>query len=195
MYYGDELGMVNAVIPADRVRDPLEKRIPEMGLGRDPCRTPMQWDESPHAGFSTAEPWLPISDDYSEVNVAAETADAGSLLTLYRRLLELRRVHAALTVGDYEPVAMTGDLVAYIRRTPGQGRDARRSDGQPVIGEAFLVALNLGAGPYELSLASLGLRGRVTMSTHLDRTDDANTQSVALRANEGVIVQLAPVAA
>jgi hypothetical protein len=64
-----------------------------------------------------------------------------------------------------------------------------------VVGEAFLVALNLGAGPYELSLASLGLRGRVTMSTHLDRTDDANTQSVALRANEGVIVQLAAVAA
>jgi alpha-glucosidase len=195
MYYGDELGMVNGVIPPDRVRDPFEKNVPGMGLGRDPCRTPMQWDESRHAGFSTAEPWLPISDDYSEVNVATETADAGSLLTLYRRLLELRRAHAALAVGDYEPVAMTGDLVAYIRRTPGPGRDARRSVGQPVVGEAFLVALNLGAGPYELSLASLGLRGRVTMSTHLDRTDDANTQSVALRANEGVIVQLSAIAA
>jgi alpha-glucosidase len=195
MYYGDELGMVNGVIPPDRVRDPFEKNVPGIGMGRDPCRTPMQWDESPHAGFSTAEPWLPISDDYSEVNVAAQTADAGSVLTLYRRLLELRRAHAALAVGDYEPVAMTGDLVAYIRRDPRRGTDAQRSDGQHVAGEAFLVALNLGEGPYELSLASLSLRGRVTLSTHLDRTDDADTQSVALRANEGVIVQLAPVAA
>ena len=181
MYYGDELGMVNGDIPLDRVQDPFEKNVPGIGMGRDPCRTPMQWDESPHAGFSTTEPWLPISDDYSEVNVAAETGDAGSVLTLYRRLLELRRAHAALSVGDYEAVAMTGDLVAYIRRTP-------------VVGEAFLVALNLGGEPYELSLASLGLRGRVTLSTHLDRADDADTQSVALRAAEGVIVQLAPAA-
>ena len=44
MYYGDELGMVNAPIPADRVQDPLEKNVPGKGLGRDPCRTPMQWD-------------------------------------------------------------------------------------------------------------------------------------------------------
>jgi alpha-glucosidase len=189
MYYGDELGMVNGAIPPDRVRDPFEKNVPGIGMGRDPCRTPMQWDGSAHAGFSTAEPWLPISDDYSEVNVAAQTADAGSVLTLYRRLLELRRAHAALAVGDYEPVAMTGDLVAYIRRSP-------RPDAafQHAGSEEFLVALNLGAGPYELSLASLGLAGRVTLSTHLDRTDDADTQSVALRANEGVIVQLAPVA-
>jgi alpha-glucosidase len=195
MYYGDELGMVNGVIPSDRVRDPFEKNVPGMGMGRDPCRTPMQWNESPHAGFSTAEPWLPISDDYSEVNVAAETADAESVLTLYRQLLELRRAHAALSVGDYEAVAMTGDLVAYIRRAPGPGTAAQNSDGKQVVGEAFLVALNLGGEPYELSLTSLGLRGRVILSTHLDRADDADTQSVALRADEGVIVQLAPAAA
>jgi alpha-glucosidase len=184
MYYGDEIGMVNGVIPRDRVRDPFEKNVPGIGVGRDPCRTPMQWDDSTHAGFSTVEPWLPISDDYSEVNVAAETADAGSVLTLYRRLLEFRRAHAALAVGDYEPVAMTGDLVAYVRREQGRGAD----------GERFLIALNLGTDPYELSLSSLGSRGRVRLSTHLDRTDDADTESVALRANEGVIVQLAPVA-
>jgi alpha-glucosidase len=195
MYYGDELGMVNSVIPLDRVRDPFEKNVPGMGMGRDPCRTPMQWDDSPHAGFSTTEPWLPISDDYSEVNVAAETADAGSVLTLYRRLLDLRRAHAALSVGDYEAVAMTGDLVAYIRRAPGRAIVAQQSDGQDAAGKAFLVALNLGGEPYELSLASLGLRGRVTLSTHLDRADDADTESVALRADEGVIVQLARAAA
>jgi alpha-glucosidase len=44
LYYGDEIGMVDVPIAADRVKDPFEKNVPGMGLGRDPCRTPMQWD-------------------------------------------------------------------------------------------------------------------------------------------------------
>jgi hypothetical protein len=92
------------------------------------------------------------------------------------------------------------DLVAYIRRDPRFGADVRHPAGGQVAGEwvadeAFLVALNLGPQPYELSLSSLGLKGRVMLSTHLDRTDNTDSQSVALRANEGVIVQLAPIAA
>src|SRR6201996_4924642 len=58
MYYGDELGMSNVAIPPDRIQDPFEKNVPGLGLGRDPCRTPMQWDDSPNAGFSSVEPWL-----------------------------------------------------------------------------------------------------------------------------------------
>jgi alpha-glucosidase len=175
MYYGDELGMLNVAIPADRVQDPFEKNVPGLGLGRDPCRTPMQWDGSEHAGFSTSEPWLPISDDYVAVNVQVEDADATSILTLYRKLLELRRSRSALAVGSYEPVATTGDLLAYIRRAEG---------------ESFLIALNLGAGPYELSLESLGLRGRRLLSTYLDGHDEGGMQELALRANEGIIVEL-----
>jgi len=175
MYYGDEIGMGNVPIPPDRVQDPFEKNVPGLGLGRDPCRTPMQWDESPNAGFSTAAPWLPVSDDYNVVNVRAEAADPQSILTLYRRLLETRRAHAALAVGKYEPVATTGHLLAYIREAEG---------------ERFLIALNFGADPYELSLDSLATRGRVLLSTHLDRVEDASVRGVGLRANEGVIVQL-----
>src|SRR5207237_8312305 len=83
IYYGDEIGMSNVPIPPDRVQDPFEKNVPGLGLGRDPCRTPMQWDDSPHAGFSTAASWLPVSDDYNVVNVRAEAADPQSILTLY----------------------------------------------------------------------------------------------------------------
>jgi len=175
MYYGDELGMSNVPIPPDKVQDPFEKNVPGLGLGRDPCRTPMQWDESPNAGFSTAAPWLPVSDDYNVVNVRAEEADPQSILTLYRRLLTLRRAHQALEVGKYEPVATTGHLLAYIREAAG---------------ERFLIALNFGADPYELSLDSLANQGRVLLSTHLDRDEDTSVRSVGLRANEGVIVQL-----
>jgi alpha-glucosidase len=176
MYYGDEIGMVDVPIPRDRVRDPYEKNVPGIGVGRDPCRTPMQWDASACAGFGIAEPWLPISDDHSVVNVAAADADPTSILTLYRRLLKLRREYRALSIGDYRPVAMTGDLLAYVRETEG---------------ERFLVALNLGSGPFALSLSALGLRGRTVLSTWLDREDLSHAETINLRADEGVIVALA----
>jgi alpha-glucosidase len=175
MYYGDEIGMVNVHIAADRVQDPLEKNVPGAGLGRDPCRTPMQWDGSLHAGFSVAEPWLPVADDYAVVNVQTEEDCPSSLLTLYRSLLQLRRSHPALEIGDYEPVAASGDLLAYIRHTSN---------------ERLLVALNLGAKPCTLYLESLGTVGQMLISTYLDRDHDLSTTNLALRANEGLIVAL-----
>ena len=62
LYYGDEIGMHNGDIPPERVYDPMEKNMSGLGLGRDPARTPMQWDRSPNAGFCppNVEPWLPI---------------------------------------------------------------------------------------------------------------------------------------
>jgi alpha-glucosidase len=137
MYYADELGMSDVPIPADRVQDPFEKNVPGLGLGRDPCRTPMQWNSHDNAGFSAVHPWLPVSDDYSVVNVQSEDDDPRSILTLYRRLLSLRRAHRALSVGKYAPVATAGHLLAYVREEPP---------------ERFFIALNFGEDPYELSL-------------------------------------------
>jgi alpha-glucosidase len=178
LYYGDELGMVNVPIPADRVRDPLERNVPGRGLGRDPSRTPMQWDGSPQAGFTAGDPWLPISDDFAVVNVRSEEDDAASMLSLYRRLLLLRRSHPVLSVGEYEPVAATGDLLAYLRRAQG---------------ERILVALNLGSEPYSLSIDSLGSTGQVLLSTHMDRTHELLAGSVSLRPDEGVIMSLSAI--
>ena len=175
MYYGDEIGMTNTPIPAERVQDPFEKNVPGLGVGRDPSRTPMQWTPGEYAGFSIREPWLPVSSASAVVNVESEEADPTSILTLYRELLRLRRSTTALTIGSYEPVATTGDLLAYVRRSP----DSR-----------LLVALNLGPQPFDLDLASLKMQGRIVLSTHLDRTDRAMLTDVALRADEGVIVEL-----
>src|SRR3569833_1339338 len=175
MYYGDELGMQDVPIPPDRVRDPFEKNVPGIGVGRDPCRTPMQWDASPNAGFSSVEPWLPVAGYFTEINVEAETKDPASILSLYRKLFRLRREHAALWGGTYQPVATTGDLLAYIRK---QGEDR------------FMVALNLGPEPHSLSLAVLGLAGRTVISTHLDRDEETVTSDFALRPHEGIIVRL-----
>ena len=72
MYYGDEIGMEDGTIPPQRVRDICATTTPGDGAGRDPARTPMQWDASEHAGFSTGEPWLPVSPNCSDVNVETE---------------------------------------------------------------------------------------------------------------------------
>jgi alpha-glucosidase len=174
LYYGDELGMVNVPIAAERVRDPLEKNVPGSGLGRDPSRTPMQWDGTLQGGFTVGDPWLPISDDVAVVNVQSEGDDAASMLSLYRRLLPLRRSHPALSVGEYEAVAATGDLLAYLRRAQG---------------ECILVALNLGSEPYSLSIDSLGT-GQMLLSTHMDRSHERVVGSIGLRPDEGVIMLL-----
>jgi alpha-glucosidase len=135
----------------------------------------MQWDGSPQAGFTVGAPWLPISDDFAVVNVRSEGDDAGSMLSLYRRLLLLRRSYPALSVGEYEPVAATGDLLAYLRRAPG---------------EHILVALNLGAEPYSLSIDSFGSKGQILLSTYMDRSLELVVGSIGLRPDEGVIVSL-----
>jgi oligo-1,6-glucosidase/alpha-glucosidase len=116
MYQGDELGIGKLEIPPDRVRDPKELREPGIGLGRDPSRTPMAWDASPNAGFSAAEPWLPLHDDWPTRNVAAQVQDAGSMLSLYRQLLCLRRAEPALSIGSFHMTEGSDHVLAYERR-------------------------------------------------------------------------------
>jgi len=176
LYYGDEIGMHDVHIPPELVQDPVERNVPGLGLGRDPQRTPMQWSAEPQAGFTTGEPWLPVPPDYRQVNVAMQRDASDSMLRLYRELLALRRIEPALEVGRFELVKTEGDLLAYVRR----GRHDERE---------FLVALNLGAEPRSLAFAA---GGAVALSTHLDRRQERVAEEVRLRANEGVIIRLAP---
>jgi alpha-glucosidase len=156
MYYGDEIGMHDVAIPPEAVQDPREKNEPGLGVGRDPERTPMQWDRSPNAGFTSGEPWLPVADDYRQNNVEVERDDPHSILSLYRRLIELRRSEPALSMGSYTDVPDHGDLVAYLR-CAGKRR--------------FLVVLNLGSQKQIFDLADVG-SGRIVLSTYLDHADD-----------------------
>lgn len=175
LYYGDEIGMHDVAISPALVQDPWEQNVPGLGLGRDPERTPMQWDDGPNAGFTAVAPWLPIADDYQQVNVAAERHDLTSMLTLYRRLITLRRATPALAVGSYVPVATVGDILAYMRVHAGQ---------------CSLIVLNLGPEPQRLELRQAALRGRIVLSTALDRNGEHVHESVHLRSDEGIIVML-----
>ncbi|MBW6527637.1 DUF3459 domain-containing protein [Sphingomonas sp. RHCKR7] len=163
LYQGDELGIGQVDIPPERVRDPQELRQPGLGIGRDRSRTPMPWDSGAFAGFSDVEPWLPLNPDWHTRNVAAQEADPRSMLTLYRRLLALRRAHPALAVGDFALLDAAPDVLAYERRH----------------GDVTLrVALNLSGEPRPLPFD-----GEVLLST-LEGAGDG-----VLRADEGVVMR------
>jgi glycosidase len=87
---------------------------------RDGCRTPMQWDTSANAGFSTTSgrTWLPINENYQEgINVADQQRTDGSTLSFVRKLIELRRQHEALSIGRMDVVPGTGDVFSFVRAT------------------------------------------------------------------------------
>jgi alpha-glucosidase len=101
LYYGEEIGMRQGRLRRGELRDPLGVKTWPLGfLGRDGERTPMQWSAERFAGFSSAQPWLPVNPDFQERNVAAHSADPESLLSFYRRLIALRRSSAALRAGE-----------------------------------------------------------------------------------------------
>jgi alpha-glucosidase len=176
LYYGDEIGMHDVAIAPDRVQDPFEKNVPGLGLGRDPVRTPMQWSGENWADFSSAKPWLRLADDFKTVNVAAERNDPKSLLTLYRRLIELRRAEPALSTGAYTALA-SGDenLMAYLRKA-----GSRR----------LLMVLNFSAQPRSFSLAGIPGRASLLLSTNPACDPRPPDKELILRADEGVIVEL-----
>ena len=169
IYYGEEIGMMDTPIPPELVQDPAEKNQPGIGQGRDPERTPMPWDASPKAGFTTGMPWLPLGE-HAAINVASEGADPHSTLALYRALLRLRRERSELVGGAISGVRAESTVLRYER---GSGT------------ERIIVALNLGSEEREIALEP----GRVLLSTHLDRGGQAGARA-ALRANEGMVIAL-----
>ena len=112
LYYGDELGMPQVEIPPHLIHDPFELNVPGKGVGRDGARTPMQWSAAAFAGFSDAEPWLPLSPSWRADNVKNLSQDEASILSFYRRLLHFRKTSATLQRGRYRTIAAVGDVLA-----------------------------------------------------------------------------------
>ncbi len=172
LYYGDELGLTEVAIPPAQVQDPRELREPGLALGRDPVRTPMPWDASANAGFTTAKPWLPLNADWPTRNVARMAEDPHSILTLYRRVLAARRAHPALSIGDFASLGAEGDVLAYERR---HGTDR------------LIAALNLGGRPHCLQLPHWASDYRPLLST-VDDAGQIIDGALRLRADEGVVL-------
>lgn len=116
IYYGEEIGMIDGVIPPENIHDPRELQVPGKGLGRDPVRTPMQWDKTPYAGFSTVTPWLPVATDVMQKNVAEEEKESQSMLHLYKKLIALRKEYSSLRQGSFESLPLpTKDVYGFRR--------------------------------------------------------------------------------
>jgi alpha-glucosidase len=116
VYYGEEIGMSCEHIPRAALRDPLGiSTWPLRTLGRDPARTPMQWDASVNAGFTAGAPWLPVNSDYRSRNAAAQEGDPASLLSWYKALIALRRSRRELREGEIAFLDLASDVLAYER--------------------------------------------------------------------------------
>lgn len=176
MYYGDEIGMRDVAIAPNMIQDPCEKREPGRGHGRDPQRTPMQWNRSHAAGFTSSTPWLPVAADFEQYNVESEREEPVSFLALYRKLIELRRANPALAIGSYREVLVNSDILAYCREYEGV---------------EFLIVLNFSSMSMEAAMDELKARhARIQVSTHMDRLGEEIGTGLHLRGDEGVVLRL-----
>ncbi len=137
---GEELGMTNMHFTSlNQCRDLEElgiyrQAVEEQGIctheemlaafdnvARDNCRTPMQWDDSANAGFTTGEPWIDVNPNYQEINVAAQVDDPNSVFSFYQKLIELRHTMPIMVYGSYKPLLEDSDAIwAYQRELDGQ---------------------------------------------------------------------------
>ncbi|MGV8026338.1 MAG: alpha-amylase family glycosyl hydrolase [Anaerolineaceae bacterium] len=174
LYYGEELGMENGVISAAQMQDPQGFRL-GAEYSRDYGRTPMQWTDDFYAGFSSVEPWLPLSKNFQNKNVQVEANDPTSMLALYRNLIHLRKQSPILQSGSYLPVEVEApDCFVFERRQAG---------------EHYLVALNISEKATRVHLPDFS-KGKILLSTYLDGSNHDVTDDLELRENEGVIIKM-----
>jgi alpha-glucosidase len=175
MYYGDEIGMHDVIIPADQVQDPWEKTEP--GKGRDRCRTPMQWSTDDNAGFSSpnVKLWLPVSNDYKTINVEQQKNNPSSFLNLYRELITYRKIHTSLLAGNYQSEGDVPDGIYYYRR---ELQDDKHS-----------IVLNFTAEEKEVSLKD-SKNPLIILSTFMDQKTKIADQKLFLRPYEGVLIKI-----
>ena len=136
IYQGEELGMTNAgmediadyrdIESINMHKERLESGYPEKDImaslkakSRDNARTPMQWDDSENAGFTTGTPWLKVNPNYKQINAASQVNDPDSVFSFYRRLVALRKEYDVFVDGAFELLyADDPDIFAYTRTTP-----------------------------------------------------------------------------
>ncbi len=188
VYQGQEIGMTNRYIPLSEADDPvpgvLARRIPEAvnrrlpeRLNRDEVRTPMQWTAAPGVGFCPDDvaPWLPVNDNRSERNVADQSGDPSSLLSLYRTLLALRAASPALSGGSLHLVDSEADEVLAYERSDGEDR--------------LLVVANLGARRAEHAITGGADIVVATDPSITVRVAGGGRSTVRLAANSAVVLR------
>ncbi len=153
IYYGEEIGMKEALLPKSKLKDPVGLMWYPLHRGRDGCRTPMHWASGNQAGFSAVEAWLPPGPEIDLRNVQVQQGDPYSLLNLYKQLIRLRKELPALFEGSYQSVTegIPEDCYCFLRQAGSQtlaiclnfSQQAR----QFVLGEPGYPQLLFSTGP------------------------------------------------
>jgi alpha-amylase len=166
LYYGDEIGMKNGPQGGDEAK-----------------RTPMRWDLSDGAGFSSAEPWTGFSTLGEKISVKTQRETKGSLWNFYANMIKIRQANAALRVGGFEPLTTDKRIMAFIRY---------------VNDRAVVVVINLDSDPQKVKLNFTGTRlekargtvHELTLGKTLATLSDANSSSYELKLNSAGLVLL-----
>jgi alpha-glucosidase len=148
LYYGEEIGMRDTRYRRSELQDPVGKRYWPFNKGRDGCRSPMQWDASLNAGFSSVQPWLRTNPDYPLRNVQAQSEDPHSLYHFYKQLIQLRRENPALYTGALDLLPLENESVLVYKRTAAE--------------QQALIALNFSNREQKVSIPLAAANGSKT---------------------------------
>ena len=190
VYQGEELGMTNCPFNTlDNFRD-LESinafhELTEQGKmteedmmaaigykGRDNARTPMQWDDSAYAGFSTANPWIMVNPNYTKINAKDQVNREDSVFKYYQKLIKLRHESELIVYGTYDLILDDDkDIYAYIR-TLGD--------------EKLIVYCNFSENTREVELPEEFTNGKVLISNYIDAKVN---HKITLRPYEAIVIQ------
>lgn len=191
-YYGEEIAMEGIWVPYNETQDPYAINNPNHWeeYTRDPERSPMQWDNTPHAGFSTtnAKTWLPVNDNYLEgVNVADQITDPKSPLALFKALAALRKTESTFQTNHLKYAVLNENIFSFFRLS-----------GNPTL-VSFLVIVNAGDSPstndYHTALMNddsvVHDIGVVEVSSGMDRNGHSvKLNKVSVAAGEGLVVKV-----
>jgi alpha-glucosidase len=180
LYYGEEIGMRDVSISRTEIKDPVGLKYWPLFIGRDGCRSPMQWSGEPNSGFSSTRPWMKVHPDYLDRNAADQQADPLSLFNFYRGLIRLRKEKPALREGIFIPLTFNPrKVLAYLRQNKDQ---------------TVLVAINFSRRPVKFFLgASLARSGwRLLLSSRRDTLDNLTKNVLQLGGFEAEILEQTP---
>lgn len=172
IYYGEEIGMKDPALAKKLVQDPVGLKLWPFHKGRDSQRTPLQWDSSARAGFTQAEPWLPVGPELEERNVATQNTDPSSLLNFWRNMVWLRRKKPVLMEGTYKALTqdIPQDCYVFTRSLPGH---------------KMMVCLNFSRKSRTITLPGKGVS---VFSTHSLRNKKP-MEKVTLSPLEGCLIE------
>lgn len=194
IYQGEEIGMTNVRFASIRDYKDIETlNMYEEHLadgksaeaimnaiyvkGRDNGRTPMQWDASEHAGFTTGTPWLAVNPNYTEINAAEAVKDPDSIYHYYRNLIRLRKEHNVTGYVDFRLLMEEDGQVFAYTRTLG--------------GEMLLVVLNFFGEPAVFELdGDIRFRDKTLLIANYEVPDDSDIRTIRLRPYEARVYKL-----